>query len=242
MAEQAIGEIIKAISGDVKELVRDEVQLAKAELAPAAKAGGIGAGPAPGAAFFGVSAVFILYFCVVYVLVRLGLPEWASFLIVGAALLLLAGVLGAIGYTMIKKVKPPQRSIAAGEGDRRRGQGVGTADARRDQGQPDDTKAIDRVAARRRQHAGHDRGDPRARGAWIPFRRPGPASEQEDPRLPRTEVGPRGGRRGSRAAARRRRARAANRPGPSPAATSSSRRAAASAPPASGGTTQSCGS
>ena len=44
-------------------------------------------------------------------LVRLGLPEWASFLIVGAALLVLAGVLGAIGYSMIKKVKPPQRAI-----------------------------------------------------------------------------------------------------------------------------------
>ena len=111
MAEQAVGEIIKAITGDVKELVRDEVQLAKAELVPVAKAGGIGAGLLAGAAFFGVSAVFILYFCVVYVLVRLGLPEWASFLIVGAALLVLAAILGAVGYTMIKKVKPPQRTI-----------------------------------------------------------------------------------------------------------------------------------
>lgn len=111
MAEQAVGEIIKAITSDVKVLVRDEVQLAKAELVPAAKAGGIGAGLLAGAAFFGVSAVFILYFCVVYVLVRLGLPEWASFLIVGAALLVLAGVLGAVGYTMIKKVKAPQRAI-----------------------------------------------------------------------------------------------------------------------------------
>ena len=111
MAEQPVGEIIRAISDDVKELVRDEVQLAKSELVPAAKAGGIGAGLLAGAAFFGVSAVFILYFCVVYVLVRLGLPVWASFLIVGAALLVLAGVLGAIGVTMIKKVKAPQRAI-----------------------------------------------------------------------------------------------------------------------------------
>ena len=112
MAEQPVGEIIRAISDDVKELVRDEVQLAKAELVPAAKTGGIGAGLLAGAAFFGVSAVFILYFCVVYVLVRLGLPEWASFLIVGAALLVLAGLLGAIGFSMVKKVKAPQRAIA----------------------------------------------------------------------------------------------------------------------------------
>ncbi len=111
MADQPVGEIVRAISDDVKELVRDEVQLAKAELVPAAKAGGIGAGLLAGAAFFGVSAVFLLYFCVVYVLVRLGLPEWASFLIVGVALLLLAGLLGAVGYTMVKKVKAPQRTI-----------------------------------------------------------------------------------------------------------------------------------
>ena len=111
MAEQPIGDIVKAITADVKELVRDEVQLAKAELVPAAKTGGIGAGLLAGAAFFGVSAVFILYFCVVYVLVRLGLPEWASFLIVGAALLVLAGLLGAIGFSMVKKVKAPQRAI-----------------------------------------------------------------------------------------------------------------------------------
>jgi hypothetical protein len=111
MAEQLVGEIIRAISDDVKELVRDEVQLAKAELGPTAKTGGIGAGLLAGAAFFVVSGVFILYFFVVYVLVQLGLPVWASYLIVGVALLLLAGLLGAIGYSQVKKVKPPERTI-----------------------------------------------------------------------------------------------------------------------------------
>ena len=111
MADQPVGEIISAISADVKALVQDEVQLAKAELEPAAKNAGIGGGLLGAAAFFGVSAVFILYFCVVYVLVRLGLSEWLSFLIVGAALLVLAAVLGAIGYSLIKKVKAPKRTI-----------------------------------------------------------------------------------------------------------------------------------
>ncbi|SEP65639.1 phage holin family protein [Microlunatus flavus] len=144
MAEQGVGEIVRAISDDVKELVRDEVQLAKAELVPAAKAGGIGAGLLAGAAFFGVSAVFILYFCVVYVLVRLGLPEWASFLIVGAALLLLAALLGAVGYSMIKKVKAPQRTIKQAK------ETVDAVKASAQQtlaaikGSKDDTKAISR--------------------------------------------------------------------------------------------------
>src|SRR4051794_33765622 len=111
MAEQPVGEIVRAISDDVKDLVRDEVQLAKAELVPVAKTGGIGAGLLAGAAFFGVSAVFIFYFCMVYVLVRLGLPVWAAYLIVAALLLVLAALLGAIGYTMVKKVKAPERTI-----------------------------------------------------------------------------------------------------------------------------------
>jgi membrane protein implicated in regulation of membrane protease activity len=111
MADQPVGEIISAISADVKALVQDEVQLAKAELVPAAKNAGIGGGLFAAAAFFAVSAVFLLYFCVVYVLVRLGLSEWLSFLIVGVALLLLAAVLGAIGYSLVKKVKAPQRTI-----------------------------------------------------------------------------------------------------------------------------------
>ena len=111
MADQPVSEIIKAITDDVKVLVRDEVQLAKSELVPAAKNAGIGGGLLAGAAFFGVSAVFLLYFCVVYVLVRLGLTEWLAFLIVGAALLLLAGLLAAIGITLVKRVKPPQRAI-----------------------------------------------------------------------------------------------------------------------------------
>jgi membrane protein implicated in regulation of membrane protease activity len=111
MADQPVGEIISAISADVKALVQDEVQLAKAELVPAAKNAGIGGGLFAAAGFFAVSAVFLLYFCVVYVLVRLGLSEWLSFLIVGAALLLLAAVLGAIGYSLVKKVKPPKRTI-----------------------------------------------------------------------------------------------------------------------------------
>ena len=144
MADQPVGEIVRAISADVKELVRDEVQLAKAELVPAAKAGGIGAGLLAGAAFFGVSAVFILYFCVVYVLVRLGLPEWASFLIVGAALLLLAALLGAIGYSMVKKVKPPQRTIKQAKETVEAVKASAQQTLAAIKGSKDDTKAISR--------------------------------------------------------------------------------------------------
>jgi hypothetical protein len=112
MADQAVGDIIKSITDDVKLLVRDEVQLAKAELVPAAKNAGIGAGMLGAAGYFGICALSILYFAAAFGLVALGLSEWLAFLIVGVVLLLIAGLLGLIGLSRVKKVKGPERAIA----------------------------------------------------------------------------------------------------------------------------------
>lgn len=112
MADQPVGDIIKAISDDVKVLVRDEVQLAKAELVPAAKKAGIGGGLLGAAGYFGICALSILYFCVAFALVEAGLTLWLAFLIVGAALLVIAAVLGGIGFVLVRQVRPPKRTIA----------------------------------------------------------------------------------------------------------------------------------
>ena len=54
----------------------------------------------------------MLYFALAFGLVALGLSQWLAFLIVGAALLVLAAVVGLIGFSMVKKVEPPRRTIA----------------------------------------------------------------------------------------------------------------------------------
>lgn len=112
MADLAVGDIIKSITDDVKLLVRDEVALAKAELVPAAKNAGIGAGMLGAAGYFAICALSILYFAAAFGLVALGLSTWLSFLIVGVVLLVIAGILAAIGLARIKKVKGPERTIA----------------------------------------------------------------------------------------------------------------------------------
>lgn len=113
MAEQAIGDIIKTITEDVKSLVRDEIQLAKAELVPAAKNAGIGAGMFGAAGYFAICALSLLYFAAAFGLAAgFDWPYWLSFLIVGVILLLVAGVLAVIGLTLVKKVKAPERTIA----------------------------------------------------------------------------------------------------------------------------------
>jgi putative superfamily III holin-X len=112
MAERAVGEIIKGMTDDVKLLVRDQVELAKTELVPSAKRAGIGGGLFGAAGYFAICGLGILYFAAAFGLVAAGLSEWLAFLIVGVALLLIAAVLGGIGYSIVRKVKPPERTIA----------------------------------------------------------------------------------------------------------------------------------
>ena len=112
MADLAVGDIIKNITNDVKLLVQDQIELAKTELVPAAKNGGTGAGLFGAAGYFGISASILLYFAAAFGLVAAGLAAWLAFLIVAAALLLIAGILAGIGYLFIKRVKPPERTIA----------------------------------------------------------------------------------------------------------------------------------
>ena len=112
MADLAVGDIIKNITNDVKLLVQDQIELAKTELVPAAKNGGTGAGLFGAAGYFGISASILLYFAAAFGLVAAGLAAWLAFLIVAAALLLIAGILAGIGYLFIKRVRPPERTIA----------------------------------------------------------------------------------------------------------------------------------
>jgi Putative Actinobacterial Holin-X, holin superfamily III len=112
VADLAVGEIIKNITDDVKLLVQDQIELAKTELIPAAKNGGTGAGLFGAAGYFALSATILLYISAALGLYAAGVSGWLSFLIVAAALLLIAGILAGIGYLFIKRVKGPDRTIA----------------------------------------------------------------------------------------------------------------------------------
>lgn len=112
MADRPVGEIIQGITDDAKLLVNDTVELAKTELVPSAKNAGIGAGLFGAAGYFGINALTLLYIAAALGLVALGVAPWLAFVIVAAVLLVVAAVLGLIGYTRVKKVKAPERTIA----------------------------------------------------------------------------------------------------------------------------------
>ncbi|WP_299035971.1 phage holin family protein [uncultured Pseudokineococcus sp.] len=109
--DKTIGQLVVDIKTDVTDLVKSEVALAKAELADDAKAAGKGAGMFAGAALFGFFALMLLLIGASLTLALL-LPTWASFLVVGVLLLVIAGVLALVGKSKISKVKAPERTIA----------------------------------------------------------------------------------------------------------------------------------
>lgn len=111
--EPTIGRLIGDASRDIALLVQSVIKLAKSELRVSVKAGGIGAAMIAVAAFFGLLIIIMLSFSVAYFLVMAGLhPAWA-FLIVAGAYLLLAVLLILVGVKMLKKIRAPEKTIAA---------------------------------------------------------------------------------------------------------------------------------
>ncbi|MGH2354631.1 MAG: phage holin family protein [Chloroflexota bacterium] len=98
--------------------MRDELRLGLAELQQKGKRTGVGAGLAGGA---GLMALYGLGVLLVAVVAALGLvlPVWVAALIVGAAVLVLAGGLGLVGLGQANRAAPPipQQAIASAKRD-----------------------------------------------------------------------------------------------------------------------------
>jgi hypothetical protein len=109
--ERTLGQLVADASQDLSELIRYEIALAKAELTDDLKRGGIAGGLFGVAGFLGLLSLVTLLIAAAYGLVAAGLSPWLSFLIVTAALLLLAAIAVLIGIRQIKKIEPPERAV-----------------------------------------------------------------------------------------------------------------------------------
>ena len=109
--EPSVGQLVTAAFDDVSKLVKHEIDLAKAELTFSVKNGGLAAGLFGAAAFLLLLSVIMLSVAFAYLIHLTGLDLAWCFLIVGFAYILLAGVLGFIGFKRIKYVGPPKRAI-----------------------------------------------------------------------------------------------------------------------------------
>ena len=105
--DPTLGALVHDLTEQTSQLVRSEVELAKAELAQKGKQAGIGIGLFSAAgllAFFG-GAVLITTAILVLALV---LPAWASALIIGVLLLAAAGVAALVGKNKVTEATPPK--------------------------------------------------------------------------------------------------------------------------------------
>jgi putative superfamily III holin-X len=104
--ERSISELIQEASQQTATLVRQEIQLGKLELQEKGKHMGMGAGMFGGAglvALYGVGALI----AAAIMLLATALAAWLAALIVGAVLLLVAGVLALSGKKQVEAGTPP---------------------------------------------------------------------------------------------------------------------------------------
>jgi uncharacterized membrane protein len=99
---QSLGALVGDLPAQVGNLVRAEVDAAKAEFSAKAKNLGIGAGMFAAAAFFGFFA-FAVLIALAIIALALVLPLWLATLIVAVVLLVIAAVLALVGVSQVKK-------------------------------------------------------------------------------------------------------------------------------------------
>ena len=106
LRERPIGDLLKQLSQETTTLVRQELELAKAEVSEKGKKAGAGAGMFGGA---GISALLGLGSLTAALIAALdtAMPTWLAALIVGVVWLGVAGVLAMTGKTKVQEASPP---------------------------------------------------------------------------------------------------------------------------------------
>jgi MFS family permease len=105
-SEASLAELVKQLSDQTTRLARQEVELAKAELAVKGKRAGLGAGMFGGAAMFGLYALGALVATAILGLAT-AVAAWLAALIVTAVLAATAGVLALTGKSKVAQATPP---------------------------------------------------------------------------------------------------------------------------------------
>ena len=106
LREQSVGDLLKQLSQETSTLVRQEMALARAELADQGKRAGTGAGMLGGAGVAGLLMLGALTATVIAALDRV-MATWVASLIVTVVWAAIAGVLALQGRNKIKEATPP---------------------------------------------------------------------------------------------------------------------------------------
>lgn len=106
-----IGELVSSLSENFSKLIRDEIRLAKAEMAEKAKHAAVGIGMFVAAGVLAFFATGVLIATAILGIAE-ALPAWLAALIVGVVLLALAALLAFVGKRTLDKGVPPMPTQA----------------------------------------------------------------------------------------------------------------------------------
>ena len=112
LRERPIGELLKQLSQETTTLVRQELDLAKAEVAQKGQKAGKGAGMFGGAGIVGFLALAALTAALIMAIDK-ATANWVAALIVAAVYAAIAGVLALLGRSKIQEAGPPVPEQAA---------------------------------------------------------------------------------------------------------------------------------
>ncbi|OKK21989.1 hypothetical protein AMK16_01735 [Streptomyces sp. CB00455] len=117
-ADDSVGVLVSRASQQISELVREEMQLARAEMSQKGKRFGKGGGLFGGAGLVGMLALQALVAACIAAL-ALVLPVWAAALIIAAVLAAVAAVMALAGKKQIAKAgsPAPERTIDSVKAD-----------------------------------------------------------------------------------------------------------------------------
>jgi len=112
LKDRPVAELLRQLSQETATLVRQELDLAKAEIAEKGRTAGLGAGLFGAAGVLGLAALGA-FTAFLILLISLFLPAWASALIVAVVYGSIAAFLGLRGRDKVKQATPvvPEQTI-----------------------------------------------------------------------------------------------------------------------------------
>lgn len=108
--EQPLGELFSELSGNLQQLMRKEVELAKVEATEQAKRAGKAGAMFGGAAVAGFLGVLLVLFAAAWGLAE-AIPTGLAFLAVGLLVLVVAALLAVSGKKKASEIRPPQQTV-----------------------------------------------------------------------------------------------------------------------------------
>ena len=117
VSDQSLGDLVSQAVGDVSQLIRYELDLARLEIKADIRRIGIAGGLVGFAGVVGAMVLVMLCWAYAYGLVALGIYPWAAFLIVAGTLIALGALAILIGVLLVRRMSGLRRTVRTVQDD-----------------------------------------------------------------------------------------------------------------------------